>query len=62
MAQPMDIPLDLGLRVRTEALRLQVDRAGALQVQRAEDLGGRLSVGLDRWHGGLLRIWRVGGA
>lgn len=66
VAQPVDAPLDQGLGICAEALRrrlqmgLEVDRGGALCVQRADDLGGLLSVRLDGWHGGLLSIWRVG--
>lgn len=60
-------PVNMGLGVRTKALRLQMrlelEGAGALGVGRdGGRLHGGLRMGLSRRHGGFLHIWRVGGA
>lgn len=67
VAEPVNVYLDVGLGVRTEALwwqvRLELEGPGTLRVGRD---GGRLHGGLRmrlwRRHGGFLSIRRVGGA
>lgn len=66
--ESVNVPLDVGLGVWTEALRLQMglelEGPGALGMGRrdAGRLHGGLRVRLCRRDGGLLNTWRVGDA
>lgn len=64
VAEPVNVYLDAGRGVRTEAPRLQVEAAAGLRVGRdgGGRLRGRLSMGLRGRHGRLLETLRVGDA